>query len=261
MPLAENENERARELTSLDERFLLPDDRSKMPPEAASYFGRRPWLTAEVCKQFRIGYLPSDGGSMMRGGIVYPYFSESGELLTWFKRDPRCEEKHRKWSAGNRDGREPEKCMFVKGFRRRIELCGQHQLSSFEEFSEKLSGIGLPVVEGPNDVMRLSCFGIPAAGLCSCQITREQAKKVGELARRYAFGTVLLLGDLDEKGEHGVKTAFVYLSSVAAVRLGWSPKMFGGRFRGRQAEQLSLEEWEEIASHARTGEAVGWKFE
>ncbi len=40
----------------------------------------------------------------MLGKIVYPYFSETGELLTWFGRDPEYEEKHRKCEAAGNPG-------------------------------------------------------------------------------------------------------------------------------------------------------------
>src|SRR5205085_1849952 len=84
------------------------------------------FLTPEVCRKWRIGYLPRDtgedkSGGTMRGKIVYPYLSESGEVLTWFGRDPEFEEKHQKWEASDRSEREPEKFHFVKGFLRGIE--------------------------------------------------------------------------------------------------------------------------------------------
>src|SRR5207253_668713 len=82
---------------------------------------RRPFLTSEVCRRWRTGYLPRSTsedktGGTMRGKIVYPYLSETGEVLTWFGRDPEFEDKHQSWEATNRREREPEKFHFVKGF-------------------------------------------------------------------------------------------------------------------------------------------------
>jgi hypothetical protein len=121
--------ERARGLVDLD-KFVL--DPAEMPPAASSYFRRHAFLPPDACRKWCMGCLPrvvggqDRSGSTMRGKIVYPYISETGELLTWFGPDPEYEEKRRKWdSAGNVD-REPEKFHFVKGFHRGIELFGQH---------------------------------------------------------------------------------------------------------------------------------------
>jgi hypothetical protein len=62
-----------------------------------------------------MGYMPRDvggqdrSGGTMRGRIVYPYFSETVELLTWFGRDPEYEEKQRKWEAAGKVDAEPQK--------------------------------------------------------------------------------------------------------------------------------------------------------
>ena len=58
MPLAESENERARGLVTLDGKFVA--DVAKMPPRAAAYFRRRPFLSPEVLAAWRAGYLPRD---------------------------------------------------------------------------------------------------------------------------------------------------------------------------------------------------------
>jgi len=44
----------------------------------------------------------------MRGKIVYPMLSETGEVLTWFGRDPEYEGKHQAWIASGKEGAEPE---------------------------------------------------------------------------------------------------------------------------------------------------------
>src|SRR5207249_844856 len=74
VPLAQSENERARALTELDRKFTL--ELAEMPPSASAYFRRRPFFSPEVCRAWRVGYLPRDtgedkGGGTMRGKIVY----------------------------------------------------------------------------------------------------------------------------------------------------------------------------------------------
>ena len=188
-PLSASPNERARALVKLDEKFVV--DMAQMSPRAASYFRHRPFLTPEVCRRWRMGYLPRDtggdhGGGTMRGAIVYPMLSETGEVLTWFGRDPEYEARHQEWSSGGKQGREPEKFHFVKGFHRGLELFGQHRLAE-EGVAEKLSGLGLLVVEGPNDVMALDALGVPGVGLCSNTVTKEQTAKIACLAKSHAW--------------------------------------------------------------------------
>ncbi len=60
LPLKDSENERARELVTLDERFrVVPDE--AMSRYGAAYQRRRPFLTADVCREERCGYLPRPG--------------------------------------------------------------------------------------------------------------------------------------------------------------------------------------------------------
>ena len=124
-----------------------------------------------------MGYLPRDtgedkSGGTMRGKVVYPYLADSGEVLTWFGRDPEFEDKHKAWEGTDKSEREPEKFHFVKGFHRGLELFGQHLLHT-PEAAEKVQGLGLVIVEGPNDVIRLDTLGMPAVGLCSNRITQR----------------------------------------------------------------------------------------
>jgi hypothetical protein len=97
-----------------------------MTPAAAAYFRKRPWLTPEVCRQWKMGYLPRDGRSLFRGSIVYAHTDETGEILTYSARDPLFDEK---WAAWIRDGRpeksKPMKHRYVKGYHRGLELFGQ----------------------------------------------------------------------------------------------------------------------------------------
>lgn len=263
VPLARSENERARALTELDRKFVL--DIASMPPRASAYFRRRPFLTPEVCRAWRLGYLPRDtgedkSGGTMRGKIVYPYFSDAGEVLTWFGRDPDFEDKHQAWEKTDKTEKEPEKFHFVKGFQRGIELFGQHRLRE-PGVPEKLQGLGLPIVEGPNDVIRLSTLDVPAVGLCSNQITREQASKIAALARELAGGIATVFLDCDDEGEKGMKQCLGYLAQLIPVRLAWTSRMYGGKFKGRQPESLTLQEWEEIERFLRTGEKQGWSMQ
>jgi 5S rRNA maturation endonuclease (ribonuclease M5) len=263
IPLKDSDNERARTLTDLDRKFLV--EFGAMSPKASAYFRRRAFLTPEVCRRWRVGYLPRDvggedkSGGTMRGKIVYAYLSEGGQVLTWFGRDPEWEEKHQKWENSDRKEREPEKFHFVKGFHRGIELFGQHALSA-EGTAEKLQGLGLLLVEGPNDVIRLETLGVPAVALCSNTITRDQAAKAARLARQLAGGVVTVFLDADEEGENGMKQCLGYLAQLVPARLAWTRKMFGGKFQGRQPESLSAPEWQEMEAYLKTGNAEGWSI-
>jgi hypothetical protein len=249
LPLAQSENERARGLVTLDEKFVV--DPAAMSPKAASYFRRRPFLTPEMCKRWRMGYLPRDAGGdhaggTMRGKIVYPMLSESGEVLTWFGRDPEHEGKYQEWIAGGKQGKEPEKYHFVKGFQRGLELFGQHRFSD-EAFRESARSTGLLVLAGPNDVMALDAFGVAAVGLCATSVTAEQAAKIGAFARETA-GVATVLFDCTQEGELAARVALVELAQHCPVRLAWSPVMHDGAFRGRKADSLTSAEWERIQS-------------
>lgn len=254
LPLVESDNERARGLVNLDAKFIT--DPAIMPPAAASYFRRRPFLSTEVCKKWRVGYLPRDvggedkSGGTMRGKIVYSYADEQGNVLTWFGRDPDFEEKHRRWEASDKSDREPEKFHFVKGFYRGLELFGQNGRDRLQQpgYREKLKALGLIVVEGSNDVIALDCLGIPAVGLCSNTVTDEQAEKLARWANELADGVVTLMLDCDPEGENGAKQALWKLAQRCRVRLAWSSEMYGGKFKGRQPESLSADEWQMIGN-------------
>ena len=67
MPLKESDNERVRELVSLDEQLLI--DPGEMSPKAAAYFRERPWLTPDVAHKWRMGYLPNSAKGLLRGRV------------------------------------------------------------------------------------------------------------------------------------------------------------------------------------------------
>ena len=81
------------------------------------------------------------------------------------------------------------------------------------------------------------------------QGTREQAEKVTRLAREVGGGVVTLLLDCDPEGENGMKQALGILAQLLPVRLGWNSGMYGGKFKGRQPESLTPQEWQEIEVH------------
>ncbi len=260
VPLKDSENVKARGLTQLDRKFVT--DVAAMPPPASAYFRRRPFLSSEECRKWGAGYLPRDAGEdksggTMRGKIVYCYRSETGEILTWFGRDPEFEDKHKTWSATDKSEREPEKFHFVKGFHRGLELFGQHRLRE-EANAEKLKALGLILVEGSNDVIKLDTLGVPAVGLCSNTITREQAEKAAKLARELSGGVVTVFLDCDAEGENGMRQCLGYLSQITPVRLAWTSKMYRGKFAGRQPESLTPPEWQEIEAYLRTGKREEW---
>src|SRR5205085_448919 len=96
LSLAQSENEKARELVTLDEKFLR--DVAHMPPAAASYVRRHPCLSPTAMQKWRVGVLPADGGCdkrgwSIRGQMLYPILSEDGKLLAWVARDPQFETK------------------------------------------------------------------------------------------------------------------------------------------------------------------------
>lgn len=256
-PLKDSENERARALVNLDEKFVV--DAAEMNPHAARYFRRRPFLTADTCRKWRCGYLPRDTagdrtGGTMRGKIVYPILSEEGEVLTWFGRDPQYEEKHRKWVESGKSGKEPAKFHFVKKFHRGLELFGQQAARlSQPQYRELVSELGIIVVEGPNDVIALDRLGVPAVGICSNRITARQVERIKLGAKALAAGKVTLMLDCDAEGEDGARHAIWEIAQHCRVRLAWSLNMHGGKFRGRQPESLLPEEWNEICGALKQG--------
>lgn len=249
VPLKRAENERARSLVTLDDDLLVRSE--EMNADAASYFRRRQaWLTPVVARKWRMGYLPNSSKGLLRGRIVYGMLDQRGDVLSWFGRDPAFEKKHKKWiEAGRPENGKPIKHRFVRGFHRGLELFGQHvQRLEEPEIRESLHSNGLVIVEGPNDVIRLDCLGVAAVGLCSNKATDEQVEKITQFARQTADGRVVLLGDNDPEGESGFSDLAWKLLERGdlSVRLGWSRAMFDGRFRDRQPESLSIEEFSEI---------------
>lgn len=251
IPLTQSENEKARELVTLDDKFLR--DVAHMPPTAASYVRRHPCLSVAMMEKWRVGVLPPDGGNdkrgwSLRGQVLYPILSEDGKLLAWTARDPQFETKELAFNAMSPEERakekRPAKHKFPVDFHRGQELFGQHA-SRLEEpgFRESIARCGLVVVEGFNDVLGLDVIGVPAVAIMSNKMTEHQVAKIERFARGLASGKVTLLFDADDAGDEGAKAALWLLAERGLdVRLGWSRAMHGGKFVGRQPENLTNEE-------------------
>lgn len=257
IPLAESDNEKARELATLDEKFIT--DIAAMPPCAAAYVRRHPSLSLASMRKWRAGVLPQDGGGdkrgwSLRGQFLYPVLAEDGRLLAWVARDPQFEAKDQAHCTLVPEQRSKEKApakhRFPVDFRRGLELFGQ-QSGRLKEpgFRETIAHCGVIVVEGFNDVIGLDALGVPAVAIMSNKITEAQAAKIERWSRSLASGKVALLLDADEAGDNGAKEALWLLAQRGLdVRLGWSRAMHGGQFDGRQPEGLNVNEWALIRS-------------
>jgi len=254
-PLAESDNEAARGLINIDAKFVV--DPAQINPKAASYLRRRPFLSPELMRKWRVGYLPSDGGGDKRGwslrcNLIYSLLSVDGKLLGWTGRDPNYEEKLSAWERSDRSKQPPMKHRFPKGLHRGLEFFGQ-QGSRLKEagYREAIQRHGILVVEGFNDVMALDALGIPAIGMMSNRMTEAQVEKLAHWARRLTSGKVSLMLDCEETGDEGAKEAsWQLLERGLDVRLAWSQATHDGRFRGRQPESITREEWREAIEGA-----------
>lgn len=239
VPLKDSDNERARELVNLDEKFV--NDVAQMNPKSGAYIRKRPFMTPEMMRKFRCGYLPNDAGSLLRGHFVYGWPDANGDILTWFGRNLNFEEQHNKWKRSGDSKDEPSKFRFVKGFYRGLELFGEdvYRREADRDLARKL---GVIVVEGPNDVMNLHYLGVPAVAVCSNTVTDEQAEKLADLAGELGDDTVSVMFDLDREGESGAKQAVLALAERCRVRCGWTSRCEEGALTGRQPESLTCEE-------------------
>jgi 5S rRNA maturation endonuclease (ribonuclease M5) len=248
LPLADSDNPKTRELTTLDERFLR--DVTAMPPAAANYIRRHPCLSPAAMQKWRVGVLPQENGSdkrgwSLRGQLLYPVLAEDGQLLAWVARDPQFESKEQAFLALPPEQRaketKPAKHRFPVGFQRGLELFGQHAARLKEPgYREAIARHGIIVVEGFNDVIALDSLDIPAVAILSNKITDEQATKIDRWSRSLAGGHVRLLFDADDAGDNGAKEALWLLAQRGLdVRLGWSRTMHGGAYANRQPESLT----------------------
>jgi 5S rRNA maturation endonuclease (ribonuclease M5) len=253
VPLALSDNEKARELVTLDEKFLR--DVAHMPPAAATYVRRHPCLTVPAMEKWRVGVLPADGGRdkrgwSLRGQLLYPVLAEDGKVLAWVARDPQFETKEEAFDAlapaARAKEKKPAKHRFPVDFHRGLELFGQHGERLKEPgYRESIATCGVIVVEGFNDVLGLDAIAVPSVAIMSNHITEQQVSKIERWAKSLAGGRVSLLFDADEAGDDGAKEAHWLLGQRGLdVRLGWSRAMHGGKFAGHQPENLAREDWE-----------------
>lgn len=249
VPLKDAENQRARLLVNLHENGVV--DPAAMSPAASRYFRERPFLTPELCEKWKVAWLPSSATGMLRSRVIYAVDSPAGDTLAWVGRDPDYDAKRQQWLKSNKSGTEPIKHRFPtqKLFRKGLELYGQ-QARRLQEagYREAIARIGLLIVEGMNDVLRLDALGQPALGVMSNRMTDPQVEKVVQWARQLAGGKIALMLDNDEPGTDGAKETLWKLHQHADIqpRLAWSREMFGGAFDGRQPESVSPEEWDTI---------------
>ncbi len=245
VPLKRHPKEAARKLEDLYADLVT--DPAEMPPNAAKYFRERPWLTPEVCADWGLGYLPRNGRSLLRGWIVYTQRNPRGDVISYSGRDPNYEDKYRDFTAtGRRADKQPNKHRYVSGYQRGLELYGQQAVRLEQKRIRKsLTELGLIVVEGANDVIRLDTLDAAAVGLCSNRATDEQIAKIVRFARDAAQSRIVLLPDCDKQGEEGFQELLWKLNEAQlSVRLGWSSAMLGGAFAGRQPEQISDDDWQ-----------------
>ncbi|MCA8999132.1 MAG: hypothetical protein KDA80_19175 [Planctomycetaceae bacterium] len=267
------DQEKTRSLVNLWEDLVV--DPAEMPPSPAKYFRQRPWLTPEVARKWKMGYLPKNGPPMaacsaretrswrfkigsrvqraeepvpdglLRGLIVYAHLNEAGDILSYSGRDPDFEKKWERWIADGRpEKKRPNKYRFVKGFHKGIELYRQnHDRLKDRHLKENLGKHGLFVVEGQNDVMRLDCLGIPAVGLCSCKATQTQVETLERIAQTVCQGRLVLMPDLDEEGEAGFKELLWELAERRLqVAVAWTRAVLV-EVVAREPESIHLDEW------------------
>ncbi len=93
----------------------------------------------------------------------------------------------------------------------------------------------------------LDNLGIPALAIMSNRITAGQVEKITRWSQQLASGKVTLLFDCEQTGDDGAKEALWLLTQRGLnTRLGRTQAMHGGAFQGRQPENLTRKEWEQI---------------
>ena len=124
-----------------------------------------------------------------------------------------------------------------------------------------ISNEGLAKLSTTDGAGAPDALGVPAVALLSTQISRVQAEKAAALAREVAGGVVTVLLSCTPEGEQGMRQALGYLAQVTAVRLGWTTRMYGGKFAGRKPESLTPPEWAEVCGYLRSGERKNWTLD
>mgnify|MGYP002624335133 CR=1 FL=1 len=238
VPLHDNENERIRAIADLHEQLTL--DRETLSPAASQYVARRPYLTAELAVQRKLGYLTSSSRGVLRGKFVYAVNNRNGNVVAYIGRNLNYEAEHSQWLASGKQGDEPTKYHIPKNFHRGVELYGQEYITP-ETIGVTLCEIGLPVVEGCGDVLNLAAtLRTRAVGLLSNRMTDWQRETIVDMANAVAGGVVTLLYDNDEPGNEGAAADAAELAKYVRVQRAWSLDTHPD-LAGMQAEQLTPE--------------------
>ncbi|MEM9942076.1 MAG: DNA primase [Planctomycetota bacterium] len=247
VPLRVHEKEAARKIEDLYKDLVT--DLSVMPPNTASYFRQRPWLTPEVCEKWGVGYVPKNGRSLFKRYVVYTHRDQRDNVLSYSGRDAGFPAKWEKWIADGRpEGKQPTKHKFVSGYKRGLELYGQQSKRLQEpRLVESLKKRGLVICEGPNDVIRLDCLGVCAVGLCTNKATSEQIEKTAAFSKQVANSRVVLMHDNEPEGIEGFKPlAWELMQRGLSVQIGWPNDPV---FLGKQPEDISVKDLDEIDRH------------
>ena len=248
IPLRLHENEKVRDTVDLHRQLVT--DPAHMTPAASLYFAKRSdWLTPEMMQQWRTGYQSRNVPGMWRGQWVFAHRDEAGEIITYSSRDLNFHEKWDKWrQAGAADEKRPAKHRYVSNYHKGLELYGQHQQRlERRELKQWLGRVGLVIVEGQWDVVRLDQFNAFAEGLCMNRATDEQVAKMVRHARVAAGGRIWLMPDNDSEGEKGFKELLWKLSTIEGItaRSVWSRDAFGGSVDNMEPEDVTPELWNE----------------
>lgn len=246
LPLRLHENEKVRNTVELHQQLTI--DPAHMAPAASLYYARRlNWLAPEILQEWNTGYQPRNVPGMWRGQWVFGHRDENGDIITYSARDLKYDEKLQKWrQSGEADDRKPAKHRYVSNYHKGLELYGQHQQRlARRELKQWLGRVGLIIVEGPWDVIRLDQFNAFAEGLCTNRATDEQITKIVRHAKAAAGGRIWLMPDNDSEGEQGFRELLWKLSTIEGVtaRSVWSKAAFGGRVNNMEPEDITPELW------------------
>ena len=241
LPLRKNEDPRIAKLEHLSDEFAFDVD--EMNGRATGYLAKRPYFTQDVMERWGVGFLPSKSKSMLRGNLVYELRNERSEKIGYVGRDLAFEDKIRKWENSDRTGKQPIKAKFPPGFAKGEFLYGAEvkRLQS-DKARAQLADTGLLVLEGMNDAIALDQHGLLSVSLCTNRITEGQIEKLARWSHDLAGGKVTLMLDNDQEGFQGSLDSLRKLSAHAHVRTVWTPDCFGGKYRGKQPEELELSE-------------------
>ena len=241
LPLRKNKDPRIAKLEHLSDEFVL--DLDQMNGRAVSYLAKRPYFTHEAMTQWGVGFLPSNSKCMLRGNMVYELRNERSEKVGYVGRDLAFADKIRKWENSDRTGKQPVKAKFPPGFAKGEFLYGAEvKRLQHEAARAQLEDTGLLVLEGMNDTIALDRHGLLSVSLCTNRITEGQIQKLARWSHDLAGGKITLMLDNDSEGFEGSIDSLKKLCAHAHVRTVWTPDCFGGKFRGKQPEDLERSE-------------------